>query len=213
MATKKGGARKPPAKKAGAARKGTSSSARRRQAAGEAKALRRRLYTAAALLVIAGIVVFFAAKPDSGPSIPEQLKPCRFDEKFDGTAENQGQHVRNPTYTLNPPAGGPHFPSPANPGFYRGDDVPTDGQLVHAMEHGFVVLWFKSGLSDEKMQQIEALSDRFGRELIVAERPSLQDEVAVTAWHKRMFCSTLAPDRVAIFTRAYKDQGPEKGYL
>ena len=217
MATGKGGQRRPPAKKkaAGGARTGgggSGSAARARQAR-EAKALRNRILSAGALLVVAGVIVFFAARPDSGPSIPDQLEPCTVDEEFDGTAANQGAHVQNPSYEVDPPAGGPHSPSPADPGFYRGSRVPSDGQLVHAMEHGFVVLWFKSGLPDEKMQQIEDLSDQFGRELIVVERPSLSDEVAVTAWHKRMFCSTLAPDRVGIFTRAYKDQGPEKGFL
>ena len=189
----------PPAKKSGAARKRTSSTAaRRRQAAGEAKALRRRIYTAGALLVVAGVVVFLAARPGGGPSIPDQLKPCRYDEKVDG---------------VDPPAGGARSKDPAPPGFHRGKDIPSDGELVRAMERGFVVLWFKPGLSADKMKQVEALSDRFGRELIVVERPSLTDDVAVTAWHKRMLCSELAPDRVAIFTNAYKDQGPEKGYL
>ena len=114
---------------------------------------------------------------------------------------------------MNPPAGGAHLPTPANPGFYKGNDVPPDGALVHAEEHGFVILWFKSGLSAEKMQQISDLSDQFGRELIVVERPSLTDDVAVTAWHRRALCASLDPSKVEIFTRAYKDQGPEKGFL
>jgi hypothetical protein len=210
----------PPAKKAAASRKApakkrttTTRSGPRSAQNRESRALRNRILTAGALLVVAGIVVFFAARPDPGPSVPEQLKPCRYDEKTDGTKANQGAHVPNPTYKLDPPAGGPHLPTPANPGFYRGDDVPPDGALVHAMEHGFVVLWFKSGLSDDKMQQIEDLSDQFGRELIVAERPSLTDEVAITAWHHRALCASLDPSKVEIFTRAYKDQGPEKGFL
>jgi hypothetical protein len=176
----------------------------------EARALRNRIITAGVLLVVAGAVVFFAARPDAGPSVPDQLKPCRYDEKYDGPSRD---HVRNPTYEVDPPAGGAHFPTPANPGFYRGSDVPPDGELVHAMEHGFVVLWFRSGLPAEKMRQIEDLSDQFGRELIVAERPSLTDEVAVTAWHRRALCAQLDPSKVEIFTRAYKDRGPEKGFL
>jgi hypothetical protein len=216
----KGGARKPPARKRPpAAKKGSrpaqpaASRSREARAAREARALRKRILTAGVLLVVAGVVVFFAVQSDRNPPIEPQLRPCRVDGKFDGTDDNQGAHVRNPTYTVDPPAGGPHFPSPAEPGFYRGSRVPTDGELVHAMEHGFVVLWVRSGLPDDKMAKIEALSDQFGRELIVVERPSLTDEVAVTAWHKRMFCAELSPDRVGIFTREFKDRGPEKGFL
>ena len=200
-------ARKAPAKKRPAG--GTAAQRARQQR--ESKALRNRIITAGVLLVVAGAVVFFAARPDPGPSVAEQLAPsCRADTKYDGDSRD---HVPNPTYEVDPPAGGAHLPTPANPGFYRGDDVPPDGALVHAMEHGFVVLWFKPGLPAEKMQQIEDLSDQFGRELIVAERPSLTDEVAVTAWHHRALCAQLDPSKVEIFTRAYKDQGPEKGFL
>jgi hypothetical protein len=81
------------------------------------------------------------------------------------------------------------------------------------MEHGFVVLWFKSGLTEEKMSQIEDLSDQFGRELIVVSRPGLSGEVAVTAWHKRLLCGELVPTKVALFTKSFKDEGPEKGFL
>jgi hypothetical protein len=81
------------------------------------------------------------------------------------------------------------------------------------MEHGFVVLWFRSGLPEETMAAIEDLSDQFGRPLIVAERPGLEGEVAVTAWHKRMLCAELVPDKVGRFTETYVDRGPEKGFI
>jgi hypothetical protein len=209
----------PPAKKAGATRKAPAakkaSAAQRRQAEKESRAIRRRLLMIPVLLVIAAGVIFFATR--SSPSIKGELEAgpggCVADTEHDGTDANQGAHVRNPTYTVDPPAGGPHFPTPADPGLYLGEKAPTDGELVHAMEHGFVVLWVKPDLPDDKVKQIEELSDRFGRELIVVERPSLQGEVAVTAWHQRLLCAELVPDKVAKFTRAYKDQGPEKGFL
>lgn len=207
------------AKKKGASRpaarpKKPSPQARKAQ---EAAALRRRLIVAAVLAVVAGVFIFFAARPDSAPTLTEQLVAgsggCVYDTKFDGDASNQGSHVQNPTYEVDPPAGGPHFPSPANPGFYEGSRVPTDGQLVHAMEHGFVVLWFRPDLPDETRTKIEDLSDQFGRELIVAERDGLDGEVAVTAWHRRLLCDQLVPDKVVLFTRSFKDQGTEKGFL
>ena len=169
------------------------------------------------LLVVAGAVVFFAARPGGGPSVEDQLTAgaggCTFDTKRDGDAANQGDHIPNPTFRVDPPAGGPHEPQAANPGFYEGTRAPSDGQLVHAMEHGFVVLWYKPDLPPEKMDQLEQLSDQFGRELIVVPRPSLEGQVAVTAWHKRLLCGELVPDKVARFTEAFKDQGPEKGFL
>ena len=208
MATNK--KKKPPAKRPSAA-------AQKSRQQKEAAALKRRLIVSGVLVVLAGVVMFLALRPGSGPSVPDQLETglgsCRYDTEFDGTKANQGDHVPNPTYEVDPPAGGPHLASPANPGFYTGDDVPADGNLVHAMEHGFVVLWINPELSEEKMGQVEDLSDRFGRELIVVERPGLAGEVAVTAWHKRLRCGELVPAKVALFTNEFKDEGPEKGFL
>ena len=197
--------------------KGQTRAAQRAREQAEARALKRRLLVSAVLVVVAGVVVFFAARPESGPSVKDQLEAgagsCRYDTEFDGTKANQGDHVPNPTYEVDPPAGGPHLASPAPPGFYRGDRVPPDGQLVHAMEHGFVVLWINPDLSDEKLDQVEQLSDQFGRELIVVERPGLAGEVAVTSWHKRLRCGELVSTKVASFTNEFKDEGPEKGFL
>ena len=204
-------------KKKKAPAKRQSPAAQRARQAQEARALKRRLIVSGVLVVLAGAVVFLAARPESGPSVRDQLEAgagsCVYDTEFDGTKGNQGDHVKNPTYEVDPPAGGPHLASPANPGFYTGAKIPADGNLVHAMEHGFVVLWVHPDLSEEKMGEVEDLSDRFGRELIVVERPGLTGEVAVTAWHRRLLCGELVAAKVALFTSEYKDQGPEKGFL
>lgn len=211
--------------KAGAAKKrpGDKTAAKKRVAAQpsrkekEARALRNRILIGGLVLVLAGVVVFVAARPDDGASVTEQLETgaggCAYDTEFDGTARDQGDHVASPTYEVDPPAGGPHLAQAANPGFYRDGDAPPDGQLVHAQEHGFVLLWYRPDLPPEKMTQLEQLSDQFGRELLLVPRPSLEGEVAVTAWHRRVLCRELVPEKVAIFTRAYVDQGPEKGFL
>ncbi len=91
--------------------------------------------------------------------------------------------------------------------------MPPDGQLVHAQEHGFVILWYRPDLPEAKVAQLEALSDQFGRELLLVPRASLEGEVAVTAWHRRMRCGELVPEKVALFAREYVDKGPEKGFL
>jgi hypothetical protein len=206
VATKK----KPPAKR-------SSPAAQRAREAREARALKRRLIVSGILVVLAGVVVFFAARPESSPSVPDQLEAgagsCRYDTQFDGTKANQGDHVPNPTYKVDPPAGGPHLATPARPGYYLGKAAPADGQLVHAMEHGFVVLWVNPDLPKERLTEVEDLSDQFGRELIVVSRPGLSGEVAVTAWHKRLRCGELVPTKVALFTKSFKDEGPEKGFL
>ena len=211
---KSGGPAKRPAAKKAAAKRPAAQASRREK---EARALRNRIIIGGLLLVLAGVVVFMAARPGEGPDVTEGLEAgagsCAYDTEFDGTARNQGDHVDAPTYEVDPPAGGPHLAQAANPGFYRAGEAPPDGQLVHAQEHGFVILWYRPDLPAEKMTQLEQLSDRLGRELLVVPRESLDGEVAVTAWHRRLLCGELVPDKVATFTREYVDQGPEKGFL
>lgn len=216
---KKAAPKKPAAARSSAA---PASSARPRPAAQlsrqekEKRALRNRLIAGAVLLVVIGAVVFSAVSSDDGASstvgpLDEGAGSCTLDSKADGGGPET--HIPTPTYKVDPPAGGSHQPSAANPGFYRASNVPADGQLVHAMEHGFVILWHRPDLPAEKIDQIEALSDRLGRELIVAPRASLKGEVAVTAWKKRLLCGELVPEKVAEFSRLYRDKGPEKGFL
>lgn len=214
MAAKK----KPPARTAKGAAKKRSAAARPSRAENERRALRNRLVFGAVLLVVAGVVIFAAASGSGdGAGVDEQLRTgagsCTLDARFDGDASNQGDHVPRPTYAVLPPAGGPHLATPADPGFYDPGKAPPDGQLVHAMEHGFVILWYRADLPQPEMEQLAAVSDALGRELLVVPRESLTGEVAVTAWHRRMRCADLVAEKVTLFSRRYSDQGPEKGFL
>ena len=204
------------ARKAAPARKRVAAQPTRREK--EARALRNRILIGGILLVLLGVVVFAAVQDDGNADVVEQLEAgaggCAYDTDYDGDASNQGDHVARPTYEVDPPAGGPHLAQAANPGFYRpGSQVPPDGQLVHAQEHGFVILWYRPDLPDEKITELERLSDQFGRELLLVPRESLDGEVAVTAWHRRLLCRELVPEKVALFARSFVDQGPEKGFL
>lgn len=192
-----------------ASRRGRAEEMRRRR---ERRSIRNRMIFAGVLLVLVGVVVFTAVTRE-GRDVDAGIESasCRIDSEYDGSSRD---HISNPQFEVNPPAGGAHTPDAAQPSFYRdGRPPPSDGQLVHAMEHGFVVLWYKPDLSAADMQRVEALSDRFGRELIVVPRPSLGGPVAVTAWHKRLLCSAIDAEAIASFVQEYRDKGPEKGFL
>ena len=97
-------------------------------------------------------------------------------------------------------------------------DLPRDVAGLCRVVQGLVVHYrlghlFDLEIPEERLPEIEELSDQFGRELIVVERPGLSGEVAVTSWHKRLLCGELVPAKVALFTREFKDEGPEKGFL
>ena len=114
-----------------------------------------------------------------------------------------------------PPAGGDTGDADAaEPGFYRmGDPVPSDQSLVKAMRRGFVVLWYREEASKSELDAAESLSDRFGRDLIVVPRSPLTEPLVVTAWERRLHCTQVDETSIARFTEAFRDKGPEKGFL
>ena len=44
------------------------------------------------------------------------------------------------TYNFNPPTGGDHYASWITKGFY--EEPRYDGNLVHSLEHGYVIIWY-----------------------------------------------------------------------
>lgn len=135
---------------------------------------------------------------------------CTFDTRSDPTDRGTQSHVASPTYEVDPPAGGNHMPAAAAPAVYGAESVPPDGRLVHALEHGDVVLWYRPGLDQEALDALTAVAERYTNDVLVVPRRSLEQTVAATAWGKRLLCGELEPGRIAEFVRAYRDKGPEQ---
>jgi uncharacterized protein DUF3105 len=166
-------------------------------------------------MVAAVVVAAVVNSRSSGNGGSEKLQAaltsgsCKADTKTDSGSS----HVSNPTYKVDPPAGGDHEPSAAQPGTYRPGQVPSDGQLVHAMEHGFIDVWYRPDLDAEVVDRLEALGDEFSNAVLVIPRPSLPAPVAATAWHHRLLCKAYEEEALRAFIKAYTDKGPEKGFV
>ncbi|HEX2040985.1 MAG TPA: DUF3105 domain-containing protein [Acidimicrobiales bacterium] len=112
-----------------------------------------------------------------------------------------------PRYTVDPPSGGDHLSPSAPAGVYEGAEVPPDGVLVHSLEHGYVILWYRSAEGGEAARQVR---DEHARDVLVVERPSLSVPVAATAWGHRLLCEE--PDVAALseFVEERRNKAPEK---
>jgi hypothetical protein len=128
---------------------------------------------------------------------------CSFDRRTDPGRS----HVESPRYTVDPPSGGPHLPRPASPGFKEVAATPPDGAVVHAMEHGFVVVWYHAG--DPAIEELRALA-REERAVIAVARPAMAVRIAVTAWGRRLLCDSITVDQIRRFVRAFAGRGPER---
>ena len=182
---------------------------------------RRNVRLGAVVVAVAvgfvGLSLLRNAKSSGEPTIGGALRTsleqggCTADTRTD-----QGQaHGPAPAYSVNPPSGGDHDPVSAPAGFYDMANVPADGNLVHSLEHGFVVVWYQpAGVSGATLEALREMVRR-RRWVLAVPRPSLPAPLAATAWHRRLLCprDIGVQGPIDSFVRAFRDKGPEKGFV
>jgi hypothetical protein len=121
------------------------------------------------------------------------------------------QHVENPgPYRSNPPHSGDHTDGAADEG--RFEEAPPIGILVHALEHGRVVMWFNPG-DTKTSEELVKVGRQNSNHMIVAPAPKeMEYEAAATAWTHLLGCpewNDKVPAAIAAFRDAYRDKAPE----
>ncbi len=113
------------------------------------------------------------------------------------------------TYAERYPTSGPHEPIWTRPGFYDDRQPPT--RLVHALEHGNVVIY----VGEQPPDVIETLRDWAGLftgqwdGLVVTSDASLGRRVVLTAWTRRLELDSFDAASAAAFVDAFRGRGPE----
>lgn len=138
---------------------------------------------------------------------------CTRDTRSDPAGE--GDHVPAPTYAVDPPAGGSHTAEWATSGVYGpgGEPVPADGLLVHALEHGYVVVWYRPTVDVAVRERLAALVRDAAPDALLVPRASLGVDVAATAWGHRLLCATseqAGDAALRAFLERRAGKGPEK---
>ncbi len=195
---------------------------------------------ALALAAIAAVVVAVAAgggtdskdKPKTKPSGNKVPIPAAKATDLTAAAKAAGCTMRSFTpgandrthvegkvvYKQNPPVFGPHNPVWAADGDYVGQGAPPTEKLVHPLEHGRVVIWYKPTLPQRQISQLETLFSEpmegkpEGYKQILVERASLPGAVAASAWGQQLVCPQFNDkvfDAVRAFRLKYVDKGPE----
>jgi hypothetical protein len=212
----------------------------------EAKAAqaRKRLvgYGTAGALVVAAVVVAVvllagggssgansSVLPDGG-SVPEQSEfdltaaakeaGCKLrDVKANGVADHTQDPKERVKYDSNPPTNGRHFIVPADDGEYS--EAPTDEQLVHNLEHGRVIIWFKPSLPRSERADLSALFNEDTYQMLLVPRSNMPYQVAASAWNGepapsgvgRLLTCDKTSDGMWDALRAFRDEhrsnGPE----
>jgi hypothetical protein len=218
--------------------------AERERKAREAEAAERRRrmigFGAAGVLVAAAVVAIVVvlvtsggsgdgdgdmrgAEPSAGEfqtvSIPAQetteldaaakAADCKVTQHESEGRDHTGEQVE---YKTNPPTSGPHSEFAAQDGAYTED--PGVGQLVHALEHGRVVLWYRPDASARLKGQLKSLYDEDTYHVILAPNPlDMPAQVAASSWTRSITCERVGDktwDALRAFRDRYRDQAPEQ---
>jgi hypothetical protein len=133
-------------------------------------------------------------------------------------------HVSDGTaiaYASNPPSSGPHYNAWAN--FQEFDHPVADGNLVHALEHGGVLLLYKcsedAGACADLLAQLRAVraavptdplcSEGIRTRVILAPRPDNATAVSAAAWGHTYEADCVDAPSLAAFIAAHYAKAPE----
>ena len=159
--------------------------------------------------VIAGIV--FLAMRAPGGVLGEAVAVT--------SAEHVAEGSDPGPYASNPPAGGKHYASELDAGFFD-EDAPEAalpypaGPLVHNLEHGYVIFWYNcaaySGDCSILKETIRAAMDDAGStKLIAFPWTEMQVPLAMTSWGRILKFDQPDSDLMVAFARNNRNHAPE----
>lgn len=112
-------------------------------------------------------------------------------------------------YRTVPPTSGPHFqaPSPMSRRFFTAQDQPPMEELVHNLEHGYVIVWYDATVAPDQLEQLRGLARgprQSHRKYIVSPWDSTYGSlsghpVALAVWGHHQLCQEASGEVIAQF--------------
>lgn len=149
-------------------------------------------------------------QPGTTPNVASTELPGTPMPNEGGDHVGPGQPI---TYTNYPPTSGKHYPGTAEFGFSYKEIA--EGYLVHSMEHGAVVIYYRPDLPEGVKENLRQLftqipPDKDGLvKLIVAPYPKLKTPMALAAWTRLLPLSEFDFEQIWAFYHALVSKGPE----
>jgi hypothetical protein len=130
---------------------------------------------------------------------------------------NQGSvHItlgqEHPAYNSNPPTSGWHSGTGTAGSGIKDQPVP-DELVLHSMEHGAAVIWYKDDLPERDVERIKkAYNSAFGKKIMLP-RKNLDVSVALTSWGRLLKLQSVDEIKIKEFIETNNDRAPEKAMI
>lgn len=122
-------------------------------------------------------------------------------------------------YESKPPTSGRHYQVPAEDGAY--DDPPNAKELVHTLEHGRVIVWFKRNLPADQRAALKRYYDDDSYQIVlVPDTTKMKYAVAATAWNRDpqpngtgrlLGCPRFDEENIFTALESFKDEHRSRG--
>ncbi|WP_239616614.1 DUF3105 domain-containing protein [Cohnella mopanensis] len=124
-----------------------------------------------------------------------------------------GGHSEMPVqYETKFPTSGTHSPHDLKFGYYT--DKPTTEMLVHNLEHGDILIYYRPDASSATKDAVEYLSHftKAGSGVLAVPSTDIPEgkEIIMNAWTKTMELTTYDEQKAGTFINEYINEGPEK---
>lgn len=121
-------------------------------------------------------------------------------------------HTDSPVnYEMKFPTSGPHSPHDLKYGFYK--EKPPTEKLVHNMEHGDILIYYRSDTKPEVVERIKYLThfQKAGSGILAVPSEDVPADVGVwvTAWNKTLQLSAFDEAQIGTFIYENINRGPE----
>ena len=179
----------------------------------------------AALVLVGAAAAFFLTRGDDSPSesVAQAMEAagCTY-KTYPGRPA--GVHISNPNATPKewnsfPPTSGPHYGQWVIWGEY--DQPVRLAQSVHNLEHGGIVMFYGSGVSQDEITKLRSFYREDATAMLLAPLPRLGNKIALSAWYSSdpasgesqgilAECTGFNEDAFRTFRDTYRFKGPER---
>lgn len=135
-------------------------------------------------------------------------KPLMGEKMPDEGAVHVARDKEHVAYKSNPPTSGPHWTGVAGPGIKY--EPVADELVLHSMEHGAAVVWYREDLEQSDIEKIKIAFNNSSGKKIMLPRKDLDVPVALTSWGYLLKLETIDEKIIQEFIETNNDRAPEK---
>ena len=189
----------------------------RRKAEQRRTALRRNALTIGSAVLVAALVVglIIWQREETGGPIGDvgvaaaQANCGEIEEHEEQEADHIGTGEQHEPYNSSPPTSGPHYEVPADTAFYTEQREPE--QMLHNLEHGQIVIWYRPDAPSEIKEQIETLVRQQPAATAAVPYSDIEapNNFVLSAWGSSRACEKVSQEVVDDFRREFQGKGPE----